>query len=211
MASRDTPFEPRAVADVRVLHAHRRRGHPPALRRRIRTQRGVFRIYLLLVPIRVATYGLITQAIGRTRINLVGSSSCWPPTRSSCWRWSGHSASRVRRSGPSWPRSSSPATTSSACGQCSGCRSARSSRGRCSPPTSRSARRRPTGRRAAPHRSRRLPGLVSGPCLRAVVPRAAAPRAPARPAGARWLRRARGIALAVPQRGPHVGAQDRSA
>jgi O-antigen/teichoic acid export membrane protein len=34
---------------------------------------GVFRIYLLLVPLRVATYGLITQAIGRTRINLVGS------------------------------------------------------------------------------------------------------------------------------------------
>jgi O-antigen/teichoic acid export membrane protein len=34
---------------------------------------GVFRIYLLLVPIRVATYGIITQAIGRTRINLMGS------------------------------------------------------------------------------------------------------------------------------------------
>jgi O-antigen/teichoic acid export membrane protein len=34
---------------------------------------GVFRIYLLLVPVRVATYGLITQAIGRTRINLSGS------------------------------------------------------------------------------------------------------------------------------------------
>jgi O-antigen/teichoic acid export membrane protein len=34
---------------------------------------GVFRIYLLLVPIRVATYGLISQAIGRTRINLSGS------------------------------------------------------------------------------------------------------------------------------------------
>jgi O-antigen/teichoic acid export membrane protein len=34
---------------------------------------GVFRIYLLLVPIRVATYGIITQAIGRTRINLTGS------------------------------------------------------------------------------------------------------------------------------------------
>jgi O-antigen/teichoic acid export membrane protein len=34
---------------------------------------GVFRIYLLLVPVRVATYGLITQAIGRTRINLTGS------------------------------------------------------------------------------------------------------------------------------------------
>jgi O-antigen/teichoic acid export membrane protein len=33
----------------------------------------VFRIYLLLVPIRVATYGIITQAIGRTRINLSGS------------------------------------------------------------------------------------------------------------------------------------------
>ena len=34
---------------------------------------SVFRIYLLLVPIRVATYGIITQAIGRTRINLAGS------------------------------------------------------------------------------------------------------------------------------------------
>ncbi len=33
----------------------------------------VFRIYLLLVPLRVATYGLITQAIGRTRINLTAS------------------------------------------------------------------------------------------------------------------------------------------
>jgi O-antigen/teichoic acid export membrane protein len=34
---------------------------------------SIFRIYLLLVPIRVATYGIITQAIGRTRINLMGS------------------------------------------------------------------------------------------------------------------------------------------
>jgi O-antigen/teichoic acid export membrane protein len=33
----------------------------------------MFRIYLFLVPLRVATYGLITQAIGRTRINLTGS------------------------------------------------------------------------------------------------------------------------------------------
>ena len=33
----------------------------------------MFRIYLFLVPLRVATYGLITQAIGRTRINLAGS------------------------------------------------------------------------------------------------------------------------------------------
>lgn len=33
----------------------------------------VFRIYLLLVPLRVATYGLITQAIGRTGINLTAS------------------------------------------------------------------------------------------------------------------------------------------
>ena len=33
----------------------------------------MFRIYLFLVPLRVATYGLITQAIGRTRINLIGS------------------------------------------------------------------------------------------------------------------------------------------
>jgi O-antigen/teichoic acid export membrane protein len=33
----------------------------------------VFRIYLLLVPLRVATYGIITQAIGRTRINLTAS------------------------------------------------------------------------------------------------------------------------------------------
>jgi O-antigen/teichoic acid export membrane protein len=33
----------------------------------------VFRIYLLLVPLRVATYGIITQAIGRTRINLSAS------------------------------------------------------------------------------------------------------------------------------------------
>jgi O-antigen/teichoic acid export membrane protein len=33
----------------------------------------MFRIYLFLVPLRVATYGIITQAIGRTRINLVGS------------------------------------------------------------------------------------------------------------------------------------------
>lgn len=30
----------------------------------------IFRIYLCLVPLRVATYGLITQAIGRTAINL---------------------------------------------------------------------------------------------------------------------------------------------
>ena len=34
---------------------------------------AVFRIYLFLVPLRVATYGLITQAIGRTRINLTAS------------------------------------------------------------------------------------------------------------------------------------------
>jgi O-antigen/teichoic acid export membrane protein len=33
----------------------------------------VFRIYLLLVPVRVATYGIISQAIGRTGINLSGS------------------------------------------------------------------------------------------------------------------------------------------
>ena len=33
----------------------------------------VFRVYLLLVPLRVATYGLITQAIGRTRVNLTAS------------------------------------------------------------------------------------------------------------------------------------------
>jgi O-antigen/teichoic acid export membrane protein len=33
----------------------------------------VFRVYLLLVPLRVATYGLITQAIGRTQINLTAS------------------------------------------------------------------------------------------------------------------------------------------
>jgi O-antigen/teichoic acid export membrane protein len=33
----------------------------------------VFRVYLLLVPLRVATYGLITQAIGRTHINLTAS------------------------------------------------------------------------------------------------------------------------------------------
>lgn len=33
----------------------------------------VFRVYLLLVPVRVATYGLITQAIGRTQINLSAS------------------------------------------------------------------------------------------------------------------------------------------
>ena len=33
----------------------------------------MFRIYLFLVPLRVATYGIITQAIGRTRINLIGS------------------------------------------------------------------------------------------------------------------------------------------
>jgi O-antigen/teichoic acid export membrane protein len=33
----------------------------------------VFRIYLCLVPLRVATYGLITQAIGRTSINLSAS------------------------------------------------------------------------------------------------------------------------------------------
>jgi O-antigen/teichoic acid export membrane protein len=33
----------------------------------------MFRIYLFLVPLRVATYGLITQAIGRTGINLTGS------------------------------------------------------------------------------------------------------------------------------------------
>jgi O-antigen/teichoic acid export membrane protein len=33
----------------------------------------VFRIYLLLIPFRVATYGLITQAIGRTDVNLSAS------------------------------------------------------------------------------------------------------------------------------------------
>ena len=33
----------------------------------------VFRIYLCLVPLRVATYGIITQAIGKTRVNLYGS------------------------------------------------------------------------------------------------------------------------------------------
>jgi O-antigen/teichoic acid export membrane protein len=33
----------------------------------------VFRVYLLLMPLRVATYGLITQAIGRTHINLTAS------------------------------------------------------------------------------------------------------------------------------------------
>jgi O-antigen/teichoic acid export membrane protein len=33
----------------------------------------MFRIYLFLVPLRVATYGIITQAIGRTKINLIGS------------------------------------------------------------------------------------------------------------------------------------------
>jgi O-antigen/teichoic acid export membrane protein len=33
----------------------------------------MFRIYLFLVPLRVATYGLMTQAIGRTGINLTGS------------------------------------------------------------------------------------------------------------------------------------------
>jgi O-antigen/teichoic acid export membrane protein len=33
----------------------------------------IFRVYLLLVPLRVATYGLITLAIGRTRINLTAS------------------------------------------------------------------------------------------------------------------------------------------
>jgi O-antigen/teichoic acid export membrane protein len=33
----------------------------------------MFRIYLFLVPLRVATYGLMTQAIGRTGINLTGA------------------------------------------------------------------------------------------------------------------------------------------
>jgi O-antigen/teichoic acid export membrane protein len=33
----------------------------------------IFRIYLLLMPLRVATYGLIPMAIGRTRINLTAS------------------------------------------------------------------------------------------------------------------------------------------
>ncbi len=33
----------------------------------------VFRIYLCLVPLRVATYGIITQAIGKTRVNLSAS------------------------------------------------------------------------------------------------------------------------------------------
>ena len=33
----------------------------------------VFRIYLFLVPMRIATWGLIPQAIGRTRINLAAS------------------------------------------------------------------------------------------------------------------------------------------
>lgn len=33
----------------------------------------IFRIYLLLMPLRVATYGLIPMAIGRTRINMVAS------------------------------------------------------------------------------------------------------------------------------------------
>jgi O-antigen/teichoic acid export membrane protein len=34
---------------------------------------AIFRIYLLLMPLRVATYGIIPMAIGRTRINLVAS------------------------------------------------------------------------------------------------------------------------------------------
>jgi O-antigen/teichoic acid export membrane protein len=33
----------------------------------------VFRIYLLLIPVRIATWGLIPQAVGRTSINLVAS------------------------------------------------------------------------------------------------------------------------------------------
>lgn len=33
----------------------------------------IFRVYLLLMPLRVATYGLIPMAIGRTRINLAAS------------------------------------------------------------------------------------------------------------------------------------------
>jgi O-antigen/teichoic acid export membrane protein len=33
----------------------------------------IFRIYLLLIPLRVATYGLISMAIGRTTMNLVAS------------------------------------------------------------------------------------------------------------------------------------------
>jgi O-antigen/teichoic acid export membrane protein len=32
-----------------------------------------FRIYLFLIPLRLATYGLITQAIGRTKVNLAAS------------------------------------------------------------------------------------------------------------------------------------------
>jgi O-antigen/teichoic acid export membrane protein len=34
---------------------------------------AIFRIYLLLMPLRVATYGLIPMAIGRTRVNLSAS------------------------------------------------------------------------------------------------------------------------------------------
>jgi O-antigen/teichoic acid export membrane protein len=37
------------------------------------TSADVFRIYLLLVPARVATYGILSQAIGRTGINLSAS------------------------------------------------------------------------------------------------------------------------------------------
>ena len=57
----------------------------------------MFRIYLFLVPLRVATYGLITQAIGRTKINLVGSLVLLEPTPSSCSRSSGRWVCRSRR------------------------------------------------------------------------------------------------------------------
>ncbi len=71
----------------------------------------VFRIYLCLVPLRVATYGIITQAIGKTRVNLSARSSSLPSTRSWCWRWWAPSGFPALRWRPCWRRSQWPGTT----------------------------------------------------------------------------------------------------
>ena len=80
----------------------------------------VFRIYLLLVPIRVATYGLITQAIGRTASILWARSSSSLPTRSSSWCWSDPSGSSVPRWGRCSPQPCWSPITWSACAASSG-------------------------------------------------------------------------------------------
>ena len=48
---------------------------------------SIFASICVLVPLRVATYGIITQAIGRTRVNLYGLVRFLATTRSSCSHW----------------------------------------------------------------------------------------------------------------------------